>query len=93
MLEGSWVVISRVISPLLWVITTVTLLITPLITTHEPPSDANRSKAHSNAPRPCSKAPSAGQLLLLLLRGFSIRRPRVVARRGASQKSCYEFKG
>ena len=32
------VVISGVISPLVWVITIVTLLITPLITTHEPPS-------------------------------------------------------
>ena len=31
-LGGSWVVISRVISPLIWL---VTLLITPLITTHE----------------------------------------------------------
>ena len=30
--------IRGVISPLIWVITTVTLLITPLITTHEPPS-------------------------------------------------------
>ena len=37
-LGGSWVVISGVISPLIWVIITVTLLITPLITTHEPPS-------------------------------------------------------
>ena len=37
-LGGSWVVISRVISPLIWAITIVTLLITPLITTHEPPS-------------------------------------------------------
>ena len=37
-LEVSWVDISRVISPLIWVISTVTLLITPLITTHEPPS-------------------------------------------------------
>ena len=37
-LGGSWVVISRVISPLIWVISTVTLLISPLITTHEPPS-------------------------------------------------------
>ena len=35
---GSWVVISRVISPLIWVIIIVTLLITPLITTQEPPS-------------------------------------------------------
>ena len=30
--------ISGAISPLIWVITIVTLLITPLITTHEPPS-------------------------------------------------------
>ena len=37
-LGGSWVVISGVISPLLWVISIVTLLITLLITTHEPPS-------------------------------------------------------
>ena len=38
-LGGSWVVINGVISPLIWVITIVTLLIiTPLITTHEPPS-------------------------------------------------------
>ena len=29
---------SRVINPLIWVITIVTLLITPLITTHDPPS-------------------------------------------------------
>ena len=35
---GSRVDISGVISPLSWVITLVTLLITPLITTHEPPS-------------------------------------------------------
>ena len=37
-LGGSWVVISRVISPLIGLITIVTLLITSLITTHEPPS-------------------------------------------------------
>ena len=36
-LGGSWVVISRLISPFIWVITIVTLSITPLITTHEPP--------------------------------------------------------
>ena len=34
----SWVVINRVISPLIWLITIVTLLITPVITTHETPS-------------------------------------------------------
>ena len=38
LLGGSRLVISGVISPLVWVFTIVTLLITPLITTHEPPS-------------------------------------------------------
>ena len=38
MLGGSWVVISGVISPLICLITIVMLLITTLITTHEPPS-------------------------------------------------------
>ena len=38
LLGGSWVVISRVISPLIWVITIATLQITPLVTTHEPSS-------------------------------------------------------
>ena len=35
-LGGSWVVINGVISPLIWVITIVILLITLLIPTHEP---------------------------------------------------------
>ena len=43
LLGGSWVVISGVISPLVWVVNTVTLLITPLITTHEPPSSRKHS--------------------------------------------------
>ena len=34
----SWVVISGVISPPIWVTIIVALLATPLITTHEPPS-------------------------------------------------------
>ena len=38
LLGGSWVVINGVISPPIGVITIVTLIITPLITTHEPPS-------------------------------------------------------
>ena len=38
LLGGSWVVISGVISPLSKVVSIVTLLITPLITAHEPPS-------------------------------------------------------
>ena len=37
-LGGSWVLISGVISPLIWVTSIVTLLLTLLITTHEPPS-------------------------------------------------------
>ena len=41
LLGGSWVVTTGVISPL---ITTVTLLITPLITTHEPPSKDPKHK-------------------------------------------------
>ena len=38
LLGGSGVVISRVITPVIWVISIVNLLITLLITTHEPPS-------------------------------------------------------
>ena len=38
LLGGSWVVISGVISPLICVVSIVTLLITLLRTTHEPPS-------------------------------------------------------
>ena len=37
-LGGSWVVIIGVVRPPIWVITKVILLITLLITTHEPPS-------------------------------------------------------
>ena len=44
LLGGSWVVISRVISRVTIVITHIRGLITPLITTHEPPSVAHRSK-------------------------------------------------
>ena len=47
LLGGSGVVISRVISPLIWVISIsiVTLLITLLIITHEPPSRDTRLQA------------------------------------------------
>ena len=41
LLGGSGVVISRVISPLIWVISIITLLVTLLISTHEPPSTLN----------------------------------------------------
>ena len=48
-LGGSWVVLSRVTSPLIGLITIVTLLITPLITTHEPPSTVDhRSGRNEN---------------------------------------------
>ena len=40
LLGGSWVVISRVINPLIWVIIIATQLRTPLVTTHEPPSNS-----------------------------------------------------
>ena len=39
-LGGFWVVTNGVRSLLIWVLITVTLLITPLKTTHEPPSRA-----------------------------------------------------
>ena len=39
-LGGSWVVISVVASPLIWALILASLLITPLMTTHEPPSSA-----------------------------------------------------
>ena len=42
LLGGSGVVISRVITPVIWVISIVNLLITLLITTHEPPSRVYR---------------------------------------------------
>ena len=45
LLGGSWVVISRVISPLMWVISIATLFVTLLITTPEAPS-----RAPSNQP-------------------------------------------
>ena len=41
LLGDSGVVISMAISPLIWVLTIVTVLITPLITTHELPSGSN----------------------------------------------------
>ena len=40
MLGGSWLAISRVISPLIKVRSIVTLVIARLITTHEPPSES-----------------------------------------------------
>ena len=39
-LGGSWVVISKVRSPQVWVISVAILRIALLITTHEPPSSA-----------------------------------------------------
>ena len=59
-LGGSWVVISRVISPLIWI---VTLLITPLIATHEPPSRVPLK--------------DCVQCLLLVLRVSGVSRPQL----------------
>ena len=49
-LKGSWVVISGAISLLIWFIIMVTLFITPLITTHEPPSAAFRASMAAGRP-------------------------------------------
>ena len=38
LLGASWVVVGGVIGLLIWVILAATLLITPILTTHEPPS-------------------------------------------------------
>ena len=54
LLGGSWVVISGVMSPPIWVISIVTLLIALLITTHDPQSsvaDAGAAGAASGRRR------------------------------------------
>ena len=43
LLAGSWVVLSGVISHLVWVIIILSFLIPPLLATHEPPSMDVRS--------------------------------------------------
>ena len=53
-LEGSGVVLSRVMSPPIWVISIVTLLITLPIATHEPPS-LQRLAARSDPEEPDKK--------------------------------------
>ena len=50
LLGGSWVVTSGVISPLISVMTIVTLLITPLVTTHEPPINVPQQNAANVRP-------------------------------------------
>ena len=45
---------SGVICPLIWVMNMVTLLITPLITTHEPPSRVDTRLGVSEVCRRCS---------------------------------------
>ena len=47
---GSCVVVSRVVGPLIWVISAATLLVTVLMTTHDPPSASARLARSS---RPC----------------------------------------
>ena len=47
---GSWVVISGFISPLLWVIAVVIILITLLITNHEPPKILVYNSLHTVLP-------------------------------------------
>ena len=59
LLGGSGVVISRVISPLVWVISIVNLLMTLLITTHEPPSSSRVARVRSLAARIPDKSRSS----------------------------------
>ena len=74
LLGGSWVVISGVIRPLIWVISIVTLLITLLITTHEPsskiPKRAQRLASHRS---PSSPSAAGCRELWLGLRVFWVR--------------------
>ena len=51
LLGGSWVVISRIMSPLIWVIGIVILLITLVITTHEPPSFSRCPRRPESIPK------------------------------------------
>ena len=77
LLGGSWVVISGVISPLIWVITIVTLLITPLKTTHEPPSSAKHLRGpawYLHGPKESCKLIRG--LLHLLSRNWRYRKPK-----------------
>ena len=60
LLGGSWVVISGVIGPLIWVISIVTRLINLLITTHEPPSRGG----HEVDRRPPPQTPQAPKTLV-----------------------------
>ena len=53
LLGGSWVDISEAILPLIWVISIVTLLITPLITSHEPASAYTTPQLHLQQSTDC----------------------------------------
>ena len=57
LLGGSWVVISGVIRKVTTVITHLRGLITPLLTTHEPPSRVSDSR-HQLNPRPMQDLPT-----------------------------------
>ena len=58
-LGGSWVAISEVISRVTVVITRIRGLMTPLLTTHEPPSRAQKSATPVRAlPLPAARQPS-----------------------------------
>ena len=58
-LGGPWVVIIWALSPRVWVITTVTLLITLLTTTHERPSTSQPHPPSRATPASWLKLPSA----------------------------------
>ena len=50
LLGGSWLVIGGVISPLMWLISIVTLVMSLLVTSHEPPSSIEQD--HYSTPNP-----------------------------------------
>ena len=73
LLGASWVAISGVINPLIWVIIIVTLLVTPLLTTHEPPSRLSLSRLASPTAlqRCCSKLKHRSQVRHRMARASS----------------------
>ena len=81
LLGGSWVVISRVISPLIGVII-VTLLITPLITTHEPPSTRGKGEGGLLRAARCSRHHRRGRSHLGILKDLRSQHTRLSLTRG-----------
>ena len=64
LLRGSWVVISGAISRVTIVITQIRRLITPLITTHEPPSSFVKRGSHGTRPVRSGFTSDVGALII-----------------------------